>query len=109
MLKPAAHICACCIADMCSTSTLFVLLSDLFDTISLDECEQVFSFVEERVTLWKLVGVSILVAQCYADYMLLNFTLNYQLVVGILWAINCLFVSFLITSKTACELFVHPD
>lgn len=40
--------------DMCSTSTLFLLLSDLFDTISLDDCEEVFSFVEQRVSLWKL-------------------------------------------------------
>jgi len=41
---------------MCSTSTLFLLLSDLFDTISLDNCEEVFSFVEQRVSLWKLVS-----------------------------------------------------
>jgi len=45
-----------CVLDICSTSTLFILLSDLFDTISLDNCEQVFSFVEERVSLWKLVS-----------------------------------------------------
>jgi len=45
-----------CAVDMCSTSTLFILLSDLFDTISLDDCEEVFSFVEERVSLWKLVS-----------------------------------------------------
>jgi len=43
------------VIEICSTSTLFILLSDLFDTISLDACEQVFSFVERRVALWKLV------------------------------------------------------
>jgi len=41
---------------MCSTSTLFILLSDLFDTVSLDDCEDVFSFVEQRVSLWKMVS-----------------------------------------------------
>ena len=49
---------ALCVVDICSTSTLFILLSDLFDTISLDDCEQVFSFVEQRVSLWKLVSFS---------------------------------------------------
>ena len=45
-----------CAIDMCSTSTLFILLSDLFDTISLSDCEEVFSFVEQRVSLWKMVS-----------------------------------------------------
>jgi len=45
-----------CAVDICSTSTLFILLSDLFDVILLNDCERVFSFVEDRVSLWKLVS-----------------------------------------------------
>ena len=40
-------------SDLCSTSTLFIMLSDLFDTMTLDLCDEVFGFVEERVYLWK--------------------------------------------------------
>jgi len=55
-MRYLSDVMSSCAVDICSTSTLFILLSDLFDVISLDECEQVFSFVEDRVTLWKLVS-----------------------------------------------------
>jgi THO complex subunit 1 len=41
-------------SDICSTATLFIMLSDLFDSISLDQCDKVFAFIEDRVSLWKL-------------------------------------------------------
>ncbi|ELU18757.1 hypothetical protein CAPTEDRAFT_184685 [Capitella teleta] len=41
------------LSDICGTSTLFMMLSDLFDSITLDQCDSVFKFVEERVSLWK--------------------------------------------------------
>lgn len=41
--------------DLCSTASLFIMLSDLFDTISLEQCDLVFQFVEDRVSLWKQV------------------------------------------------------
>lgn len=41
--------------DQCSTSALFVMMSDLFDTVTLDRCDDIFCFVEDRVGTWKMV------------------------------------------------------
>ncbi|XP_014782757.1 THO complex subunit 1 [Octopus bimaculoides] len=39
--------------DVCSASTPFVLLSDVFDMIILEQCEDIFNLVEEKVSTWK--------------------------------------------------------
>ncbi|KAK6626388.1 hypothetical protein RUM43_006699 [Polyplax serrata] len=39
--------------DICSTSTPVVLLSDIFDIFTLDQCEELFVFVENEVSIWK--------------------------------------------------------
>ncbi|XP_048255677.1 THO complex subunit 1-like [Haliotis rufescens] len=39
--------------EMCSASTPFLMLSDIFDMMTLDKCEEVFNIVEEKVTTWK--------------------------------------------------------
>ncbi|GAB1599923.1 THO complex subunit 1-like [Argonauta hians] len=39
--------------DVCSASTPFVLLSDVFDMITLEQCEDIFNLVEEKVSTWK--------------------------------------------------------
>lgn len=37
-----------------STATIpVVLLSDVFDTVTLDQCERLFSYVESNVAVWK--------------------------------------------------------
>jgi len=39
--------------ELCSASTPFVLLSDIFDGITLDKCAEMFCYVEDRVDTWK--------------------------------------------------------
>ncbi|CAE1172265.1 THOC1 [Acanthosepion pharaonis] len=39
--------------DVCSASTPFVILSDVFDMITLEQCEDIFNLVEEKVSTWK--------------------------------------------------------
>ncbi|KAK3091924.1 hypothetical protein FSP39_023755 [Pinctada imbricata] len=39
--------------ECCSTAMPFVLLSDTFDLITLEECEEVFNLVEENLSVWK--------------------------------------------------------
>lgn len=39
--------------DACSGSLPLLLISDLFDCLTLDRCEQLFSLVEDRVNIWK--------------------------------------------------------
>jgi hypothetical protein len=43
------------VSDICGTSTLFMMLSDLFDSITLDQCDIVFKYVDDKVSLWKSV------------------------------------------------------
>ncbi|KAM7435596.1 THO complex subunit 1 [Porites harrisoni] len=38
----------------CSPNLVFILLSDVFDCITLEECDPLFSFVEERVSTWTM-------------------------------------------------------
>ncbi|GAA6069960.1 THO complex subunit 1, partial [Tachysurus ichikawai] len=38
---------------ICSASTPFLLLGDVLDCLPLDQCDQIFSFVEENVSTWK--------------------------------------------------------
>ena len=40
----------------CSPNLVFILLSDVFDCITLEECDPLFSFVEERVSTWTMVS-----------------------------------------------------
>ncbi|KAL8610598.1 hypothetical protein ACOMHN_006317 [Nucella lapillus] len=39
--------------EMCSASTPFLMLADVFDMMVLDDCQLMFDFVEERVLTWK--------------------------------------------------------
>ncbi|ESO02904.1 hypothetical protein HELRODRAFT_81226, partial [Helobdella robusta] len=41
------------ISDVCTASTLFILLSDLFDMITLDQCAQLFKYLDKNVETWK--------------------------------------------------------
>lgn len=40
-------------AEIVSVTIPVVLLGDIFDAVTLDKCEQIFSFVEEMVEVWK--------------------------------------------------------
>ncbi|XP_054285529.1 THO complex subunit 1-like [Macrosteles quadrilineatus] len=40
-------------ADMASGGMPVILLGDLFDCLTLDQCEQLFTFVEDNVAIWK--------------------------------------------------------
>ncbi|XP_048581884.1 THO complex subunit 1 [Nematostella vectensis] len=46
-IKAAAH-------GTCSTTLPVILLSDVFDTITLDRCDSLFTFVEEQVSTWTM-------------------------------------------------------
>lgn len=39
--------------DACSGSLPLLLFSDMFDSLTLDKCEELFSLVEDRVDIWK--------------------------------------------------------
>lgn len=41
---------------ICSATTPFVLLGDVLDCLPLDQCDKIFSFVEENVSTWKSVN-----------------------------------------------------
>ncbi|CAK6957587.1 THO complex subunit 1 [Scomber scombrus] len=38
---------------ICSATTPFLLLGDVLDSLPLDQCDKIFSFVEENVSTWK--------------------------------------------------------
>uniref|UniRef100_A0A672ZJ23 Death domain-containing protein n=1 Tax=Sphaeramia orbicularis TaxID=375764 RepID=A0A672ZJ23_9TELE len=38
---------------ICSATTPFLLLGDVLDCLPLDQCDRIFSFVEENVSTWK--------------------------------------------------------
>uniref|UniRef100_A0A4W6C7C2 THO complex 1 n=1 Tax=Lates calcarifer TaxID=8187 RepID=A0A4W6C7C2_LATCA len=40
-------------AGICSATTPFLLLGDVLDCLPLDQCDKIFSFVEENVSTWK--------------------------------------------------------
>lgn len=41
---------------ICSATTPFLLLGDVLDCLPLDQCDKIFSFVEENVSTWKSVN-----------------------------------------------------
>uniref|UniRef100_A0A8C8JNJ4 Death domain-containing protein n=1 Tax=Oncorhynchus tshawytscha TaxID=74940 RepID=A0A8C8JNJ4_ONCTS len=41
------------LAGICSATTPFLLLGDILDCLPLDQCDKIFSFVEENVSTWK--------------------------------------------------------
>ncbi|KAJ8306121.1 hypothetical protein KUTeg_016666 [Tegillarca granosa] len=47
-------------SDLCATSVPILLLSDIFDVITLDQCEDLFNLVEENLSTWKSI--------CLGDY-----------------------------------------
>lgn len=42
-----------CRNDMVTTTMPVVLLGDVFDAVTLDQCEQMFTYVEKNVSVWK--------------------------------------------------------
>ncbi|XP_028329489.1 THO complex subunit 1 [Gouania willdenowi] len=38
---------------ICSATTPFILLEDVLDCLPLDQCDQIFTFLEENVSTWK--------------------------------------------------------
>ncbi|ESP02473.1 hypothetical protein LOTGIDRAFT_138363 [Lottia gigantea] len=42
--------------DICTTTVPFQMLADMFDMLTLEKSEQVFSIVEENVNVWKSAG-----------------------------------------------------
>ncbi|XP_031617762.1 THO complex subunit 1 [Contarinia nasturtii] len=44
---------AACRQDICTSTIPVVLMSDVFDTVTLDQCERLFSYVENNVSVWK--------------------------------------------------------
>uniref|UniRef100_A0A8C2YWT2 THO complex 1 n=1 Tax=Cyclopterus lumpus TaxID=8103 RepID=A0A8C2YWT2_CYCLU len=41
------------LVGICSPTTPFLLLGDVLDCLPLDQCDKIFSFVEENVSTWK--------------------------------------------------------
>uniref|UniRef100_A0A3B3ZZP3 Death domain-containing protein n=1 Tax=Periophthalmus magnuspinnatus TaxID=409849 RepID=A0A3B3ZZP3_9GOBI len=41
------------IVSICSATTPFLLLGDVLDCLPLDQCDRIFTFVEENVSTWK--------------------------------------------------------
>ncbi|CAG5115129.1 unnamed protein product, partial [Candidula unifasciata] len=39
--------------DMCSPSTPFLMMADIFDMLTIERCEAIFDLVEDKVTVWK--------------------------------------------------------
>ncbi|KAH9492092.1 THO complex subunit 1 [Bulinus truncatus] len=39
--------------DMCSPSTPFLMMADIFDMLTIKRCEEIFDLVEDNVTIWK--------------------------------------------------------
>ena len=70
----------------CSPNLVFILLSDVFDCITLEECDPLFSFVEERVSTWTMVS-----HLSDASEML---SCHYTLLIGHLWSAS-LYISLL--------------
>ncbi|XP_067033610.1 THO complex subunit 1-like isoform X1 [Acropora muricata] len=53
----------------CSPNLVFILLSDVFDCITLEQCDPLFTFVEERVSIWTMplffsAGKNLLLRMC---------------------------------------------
>ena len=44
---------AACRQDIASATIPVVLLGDVFDAVTLDQCEQLFTYVEDNVSIWK--------------------------------------------------------
>ena len=42
--------------DVCKSQTLFITLSDMFDVSTLEQCEVIFSHLEDNIFIWKSVG-----------------------------------------------------
>ncbi len=41
---------------ICSPTTPFLLLSDVFDAVTIKDSDEVFKFMEEKVSTWKAVS-----------------------------------------------------
>ena len=42
-------------SEMCSASTPFLMLTDIFDMMVLNDCQEMFDVIEDRVLTWKSV------------------------------------------------------
>ncbi|KAE8741387.1 hypothetical protein FOCC_FOCC013086 [Frankliniella occidentalis] len=47
------HCIIACKRSLCSPTMPVVLLGDVFDALTLQQCEQLFAYVEENVSIWK--------------------------------------------------------
>lgn len=43
----------CALAQICSSALPVILLTDAFDILPLEKCEEIFYMVEMKVTIWK--------------------------------------------------------
>jgi hypothetical protein len=44
-------------SDACTNTTPLVNLADIFDVITINQCEEVFNVVEHKLSVWKSVSV----------------------------------------------------
>ena len=71
---------------ICSATTPFLLLGDVLDCLPLDQCDKIFSFVEENVSTWKSV-------RYVSSHGITAHLLFYKIIVFILTS-SCLFPLF---------------
>ena len=58
---------------ICSATTPFVLLGDVLDCLPLDQCDRIFSFVEENVGTWKSVSwLPFILEQWFSNLLILK-------------------------------------
>ncbi|PFX17743.1 THO complex subunit 1 [Stylophora pistillata] len=65
----------------CSLNLVFIVLSDVFDCITLENCDPLFSFVEEKVSTWTMplffsAGKNLLLRMCNGLNLMSQF--NYE-------------------------------
>ncbi|KAK3917778.1 THO complex subunit 1 [Frankliniella fusca] len=48
-----SHCITACKRSLCSPTMPVVLLGDVFDALTLQQCERLFAYVEENVSIWK--------------------------------------------------------
>ncbi|KAK3746286.1 hypothetical protein QZH41_016539, partial [Actinostola sp. cb2023] len=70
-----------CQQGTCSPTLPFILLSDVFDSITLQLCEKLFVFVEEQVSVWTLplffsAGKNLLLRMCNGLNLMSQFNLE---------------------------------
>ena len=44
------------VTDLCTPTIPFMCITDIFDVIPIDQCEDMFGLVEDKVKVWKSVS-----------------------------------------------------